>query len=230
MRNSFETWAAWGIVVNLAGSVSAQQAPTFKSSVDLVRLDVTVVDTEGKPIDGLEPRDFDVRVNGVALPVTTLRYLELGSLTGAASDSASTSASAEPSAGGRIIVVAVDEESLPPTDSARPLMQTIAAWIDRLTPADRMLIVALPPPGVRQKFTSERAALTRTLYKLHARASMRLAPPGAQGFGGNRATTASPRPDAPAEATGRLPVPRPSPPSANRGRFWSRSRTWRPRW
>ena len=165
---------------------------------DLVRLDVTVVDPEGKPVDGLEPRDFDVRVNGVALPVTTLRYLELGSLTRAEAAGASTSTSAGPSSGGRIIVVAVDEESLPSTDSARPLMQTIAAWIDRLTPADRMSIVALPPPGLRQKFTSDKGALTRTLYKLHARAPVRAAPPGAQGFGGNRAATASPRPDEPA--------------------------------
>jgi VWFA-related protein len=196
MRNSLESWAAWGVVVVLlAGSVSAQQPPTFKSSVDLVRLDVTVVDAGGKPVDGLAPRDFDVRVNGISLPVTTLRYLELGSLSHAAAEGASTSTSAQPSAGGRIIVIAVDEESLPDTDSAKPLMETIAAWIDRLTPADRMSIVALPPPGVRQKFTSDKGALKRTLYRLHARASMSLAPPGAQGFGGNRATTASPRPD-----------------------------------
>jgi VWFA-related protein len=195
MTRSHESFAAWGIVFLLAIPVYAQQTPTFKAGVDLVRLDVTVVDAEGKPVDGLEPRDFEVRVNGVVLPVTTLRFLEFGSLTRADAAGASASSSAGPSPGGRIIVIAVDEESLPSTDSARPLMQTIAGWVDRLTPADRMSIVALPPPGLRQKFTSDKGALTRTLYKLHARAPVRPAPLGAQGYGGNRATTASPRPD-----------------------------------
>ena len=91
MTQSHESCAAWGIVVLLASPVYAQQLPTFKSGVDLVRLDVTVVDADGKPVDGLEPRDFDVRVNGVALPVTTLRYLDLGSLTRADAAGASTS-------------------------------------------------------------------------------------------------------------------------------------------
>ena len=196
MRQVRDSWSLRGVVVLLAlGTIRAQQPPTFKSGVDLIRLDVTVVDDQGHPVDNLVPDDFEVRVNGTVRPVTALRFLELGSLTRANALGASMTSSNEPSPGGRIIVVAVDEESLPKTDSARPLMQTIAGWIERLTPADRMSIVALPPPGLRQKFTSDKAALTRTIYKLRARPPAVPERVGVDGFGGNRANTASPRPD-----------------------------------
>jgi len=197
MRQFRDSWSLRGVLVLLfVGSVYAQQPPpTFKSGVDLIRLDVTVVDDQGHPVDDLAPDEFEVRVNGAVLPVAALRYLELGSLTKANALGAAMSPSIGPPPGGRIIVVAVDEESLPKTDSARPLMQTIAAWIDRLTPADRMSIVALPPPGLRQKLTSDKAALTRTIYKLRARPPAVPERLGVDGFGGNRANTASPRPD-----------------------------------
>lgn len=197
MRQIRDSWSLRGVLVLFAlGTVRAQQPPpTFKSSVDLIRLDVTVVDDQGHPVDSLVPDDFEVRVNGTVRPVTALRYLDLGTLTTANALGASMTSSNEPPPGGRIIVVAVDEESLPKTDNARPLMQTIAGWIERLTPADRMSIVALPPPGIRQKFTSDKNALTRTLYKLHARPPSVPADRGLSGFGDNRATTAAPRPD-----------------------------------
>ena len=209
MRQFRDSWALRGVLVLFAlSAVGAQQPPPpFKSGIDLIRLDVTVVDAQGHPVDNLVPDDFEVRVNGTVRPVTALRYLDLGTLTTANALGASMTSSNAPPAGGRIIVVAVDEESLPSTDSARPLMQTIAAWIGRLTPADRMSIVALPPPGLRQKFTSDKGALTRTLYKLHARAPARPTPTGAQGFGGNRATTASPRPDERAGGNQTFPGP-----------------------
>ena len=173
MRPRHHSWAAWGGLVLLTASafVSAQQPPTFKSSVDLV---TSGRDgrrrSRGRPVDNLDSR----RVRGARQRHRATRRGTALSRAGFAhkanASGAATSSSAEPSAGGRIIVVAVDEESLPKTDSARPLMQTIAAWIDRLTPADRMSIVALPPPGLRQKLTSDKAALTRTIYKLRARA------------------------------------------------------------
>ncbi len=191
----------------LASALPAAQQPSFKTSVDLVRVDVTVVDDDGNPVPDLEQADFEVSINGTVRPVTALRYLEFASLSEAAAAGAAMSSTAGPGPGGRIIVIAVDEESLSRQDSARPLMQTLAAWIDRLTPADRMSIVALPPPGVKQKLTSDKAALKRTLYKLHYRAPVREMQLGVQGFGANGATTASPRPDEPGAPRRRFATP-----------------------
>ena len=201
-----EGWAAWGVMLFLAAvTVRAQQAPTFKAGVNLVRVDVTVVDDQGRPVDTLVPDEFDVRVNGTALPVAALRFLEFGSLTKATALGAEMSSASEASPGGRIIVVAVDEESLPRADSARPLMQTIAAWIERLTPADRMSIVALPQPGLRQKLTSNKSALTRTVYKLRARPPGVPDRPGLNGYGGNNPGSSGGNPN-PYERAGASPT------------------------
>jgi VWFA-related protein len=47
-----------------SGSAWAQAAPTFPSGVELVRLDVVVVDGEGRPVTGLAAEDFAVEENG----------------------------------------------------------------------------------------------------------------------------------------------------------------------
>ena len=43
-----------------------QPQPAFKSSVEVTSLDVTVVDTNGKPITNLTPADFVVRIDNNA--------------------------------------------------------------------------------------------------------------------------------------------------------------------
>ena len=55
------------------------QGPTFKAGVDLIRLDVTVVDKEGTPVDSLGSEDFEVKVDGKVRPVVTSRFLSLES-------------------------------------------------------------------------------------------------------------------------------------------------------
>src|SRR5215471_21558679 len=43
---------------------SSQETPRFRASVEVTSLDVSVVDDRGKPIAGLEPSDFAVRIDG----------------------------------------------------------------------------------------------------------------------------------------------------------------------
>jgi VWFA-related protein len=56
-----------------------QQAPTFRSSVTLVPVDVRVVDKNGKPITGLEQKDFTVLEDGVPQQIGHFSRLELAS-------------------------------------------------------------------------------------------------------------------------------------------------------
>src|SRR5688572_10683592 len=58
-------------VLVAATSLSAQQpqVPTFRSTVEVVRLDVTVLDKQRRPIRDLRQEDFTVLVDGVEQPL-----------------------------------------------------------------------------------------------------------------------------------------------------------------
>jgi hypothetical protein len=48
----------------LSPAVCAAQQPTFPSGVELVRLDVVVVDSDGRPVPGLRADELEVKGNG----------------------------------------------------------------------------------------------------------------------------------------------------------------------
>ena len=53
----------------LVALLAAQQPqtpplPTFRSSVEVTTVDVTVVDNAGRPLADLQPADFTVRIDG----------------------------------------------------------------------------------------------------------------------------------------------------------------------
>jgi VWFA-related protein len=61
--------AAWRLGASLAlaflpAPVAPQNAPTFPSGVELVRIDVVVLDRDGQPVTGLTAADFEVTDNG----------------------------------------------------------------------------------------------------------------------------------------------------------------------
>jgi len=62
-------------------SLSAQQQPpakpSFQSSVEVTSLDVTVVDDKGKPVAGLTPADFLVRIDGNPRRVVSAEWVPL---------------------------------------------------------------------------------------------------------------------------------------------------------
>jgi hypothetical protein len=53
------------------------QEPRFQSSVEVTSLDISVVDDRGKPIEGLTPADFTVRVDGNPRRVVTAEWVPL---------------------------------------------------------------------------------------------------------------------------------------------------------
>ena len=62
----------WAVVAPLGAAVLlGSQTPSFRSTVDLVRVDVLVTD-DGRPVPGLAAADFEVFDNGVRQQVTVL--------------------------------------------------------------------------------------------------------------------------------------------------------------
>ena len=143
----------------LGVTLAAQQPPTFRSGVELIEVDATVLDRDGNPIPDLQAADFAVTVDGAPRDVVQAQFISLrapvgntGSAGSPAVDAGYTSnADADP---GRLIVILVDEGSIP-FGEGRHVMQAAAEFVDSLSPGDRVSVVAIPQPGVYIDFTSD---------------------------------------------------------------------------
>ena len=153
--------------VALGVTLAAQQPPTFRSGVELLEVDATVLDRDGNPIPDLQAADFAVTVDGDPRAVVQAQFISLRAPAGntrsggsAAEDAGYTSnADADP---GRLIVILVDEESIP-FGEGRHVMQAAAEFVDSLSPGDRVSVVAMPQPGVYIDFTSDHERVRRAV-------------------------------------------------------------------
>lgn len=113
-----------GLLVASAVSRGAaqQQTPTFRATTDLLTLDVTVVDRDGRPVEGLAADDFTVTVDGHPKPVRIVEFLRFGRVEAdTAAQSAGTPVTSasnqdtdavKASRGGRVIVLLFDDLSI----------------------------------------------------------------------------------------------------------------------
>lgn len=72
-----------GLAMTVGGALLAQSpqpAPTFRSGIDVVRVDVSVLDAARRPMRGLTVDDFTVQVNGQPQKVVALSEIEVPSL------------------------------------------------------------------------------------------------------------------------------------------------------
>jgi VWFA-related protein len=146
------------------------QGPTFRTGVDLVAVDVSVVDRNGKPVDDLLPPDFVVKIDGTTRRVVSADLVKVDVEYGrkprvdkTESPSLYTSNLTPPT--GRRIVIAIDQVRIGP-GALRPVLDAASSFLDRLTPLDQVGLVAFPDPGVRVDFTNDKVRLRRGLQRL----------------------------------------------------------------
>ena len=144
----------------------APQAPTFRSAVELTALDVTVVDSSGRPLKDLTPEEFTVRVDGKSRRVVRAEWVPLGKSESTPTlppppDGYSTNLG---STGGRLIVVAIDQPNIR-AEGAMGLRATVNAFLDRLEPSDRVAAIALGG-GVSTPFTTNRAMVKEAISRM----------------------------------------------------------------
>jgi VWFA-related protein len=149
-------------VVLAAGSLGAQQGdaqpPRFRASVEVTSVDVAVVDSQGKPLAGLTPSDFSVRVDSKVRRVVTAEWVPLATSSAEAKPIARIPegySSNENATGGRLIAIAVDEPHIRPGGAAA-VVATANAFIDRLSPSDRIAVVSLAIGGAATPFVAQR--------------------------------------------------------------------------
>ncbi len=75
------------VVTSVAAAIAQSgQLPTLKSGVELIAVDVEVVAGNGEPIAGLQPSDFDVRIDGKVRRVVSADFVRYNVATSVAHD------------------------------------------------------------------------------------------------------------------------------------------------
>lgn len=129
-------------VAPLLSSVAAQQAapqPTFRSSVDLVTIDVVATTANGAPVHNLKAEDFELLEDGVPQAIQTFQFVDLSS-TSAIRPLPPGIASNEVEPGGLFVVV-IDELGLQVDDIAQARRVAERFFKETLLPNDYVAIV-----------------------------------------------------------------------------------------
>jgi VWFA-related protein len=144
------------------------QRPSFKTGVQLLRIDVSVLDDNRQPVRGLQASDFTVLEDGQPRPIRAFTPVDHAARTAAAAATPSASLPARDVATNqtgddtsRLIFILMDR-SIP---AERPMLvarQVAAAAVDAMAPGDLAAIVTTGL-GVPQNLTSDRARLHKTI-------------------------------------------------------------------
>lgn len=158
-----------------AESQEPAQAPVFRSGVELITVDVTVVDSSGNPIKTLRPDQFRVTIDGRPRQVVSADLIEYAAgqpgdgatptrLAARATFSSNDSpvASAAP---GRLVFLAVDQGSFRPM-AGRAATDAANRFLDRLQALDRVGLIVFPMPGPSLAPSTDRAAVRQALNKI----------------------------------------------------------------
>jgi len=157
-------------------AVCAAQQPVFRSTVNLVAVDVLVVDRDGQPHTGLGVRDFDVSIDGRRRRVESaefLQYLSRSEMASRPGVSSAVRASNDWPVGAppRTFVIAIDTSSFTAGESAH-VLQSARAFVDRLSALDLVGVQTLPH-GPTLAPTADHAAVRRTLQSVVGMQAMR---------------------------------------------------------
>ena len=145
---------------------SPDQSPVFRSGVEVMEVDVTVVDAKGMPVRDLRAPDFTVTVDNQPRRVISAEFI-----------SASTS-STEPAKPrdpyvsnntdrrpGRLIMVVVDRNNID-THTIRTALGALKQFVSSIAPEDRLALFTIPAPGPAVDFTTNHAQVLEAITRI----------------------------------------------------------------
>jgi VWFA-related protein len=164
--------AVLGLASILSTSAQDRQNPpqaTFRSSVELVRLDVRVVDGQGRPVTDLRPEDLEVVDKGEVRPIVLFQrvaepagsYLEIGRRTIGAEVSTNRGAPR-----GHIYLLVFDQQHITAGNEQRARMAAAQFLKTRVKPGDRVALYAIPGPGPQVPLTADTHAISSRLFEV----------------------------------------------------------------
>ncbi|MCR4374934.1 MAG: VWA domain-containing protein, partial [Acidobacteria bacterium] len=147
--------------------MSGQAAPpaqtpqvTFTTGVDLVRFDVRVTDSAGRPITDLRSDEVVITEGGAVMP--TVLFQRITEPAGAYVEAAVRAVTAEVSSNdafprGHLYILIFDQQHITPGNEQRARQAAERFIRTRVRPSDRVALYAVPGPGPQLGFTADRA-------------------------------------------------------------------------
>ena len=148
-------------------------------SAELVQTDVMVFDKQGRFVDGLKPEEFELKVDGRAVPIAFFERVEAGTVDedaqlaaarGGARASSRPAGVALPLDRGRTVLFFVDDLHLSPSSAARTREALLRFIDEELGQNDQAAVTsASGQVGFLQQFTAERAVLRAAAGRIKPR-------------------------------------------------------------
>ena len=145
-------------------SQPTQPPQTFKSSVDLVPVDVNVIDRNGRPIADLTAQDFSLKVDGRPRRIASAQFIAV--TRNVEREPINPDYSSNPKiAGARLIMLVVDQGNIG-ASRGKYAIDAARRFIGRLSPADRVGLVTIPGAGPQIDFTANHALVETALQSV----------------------------------------------------------------
>ncbi len=152
------------------------QQPIFRAKVNLVRVDVSVMDRKGEPLDNLQASDFAVKEDGLPQTVETVQFVKLnGTLPPGLKESieirspqhAAVEAAKEDV---RLFVLFLDDYHVDKSPQVMiPLRRTLKAFVEKLGPYDLVAVMNPLTPLTHIEFTRDRNKVMERVQKFEGR-------------------------------------------------------------
>ena len=176
---------AAAVIVCAGGAMLAQTAqqttppieqPTFRTRVNIVRVDVSVFDRDNRALEGLQPADFVIKEDGVAQTVETVQFVRLSGHAPSDLRESTTIRSAEHAAveaardDVRLFVLFLDDYHVDKSPTIMiPLKRTLRAFVEKLGPYDLVALMDPLTPLTHVEFSRDRQKLTEIVNKFEGR-------------------------------------------------------------
>ncbi len=164
---------------------STPSQPVFRAGIELLAVDVTAVDADGRQVTDLAATEISVEVDGQVRQVVSAEYVTLVDprrpvLTRAERQKAAAAAGtpqgdpyvtanntgAPP---GRLVLLLIDQGNIR-VGGGRTIMEQARRFVERLQPEDRVGVAAVPAPGEMVPFTTDHDQVLEALTRVVGRA------------------------------------------------------------
>jgi VWFA-related protein len=152
--------ATSALTVAIAQDAPQKPAVPLRLAIDVVPVDVSIIDNDGRPVTGLAAKDFTVDVDGRTRRLVSTQWVS--AVRDAAAPASLSTFSSNAGGGGRLIMFVVDRGNIGP-GRGRQTMEAASRFLSRLSPSDRVGLIAFPGSGPSIDFTSNHSVIQSAL-------------------------------------------------------------------